>query len=219
MALFLETDARTPRGEGARRARIRHSPNSSFVMISSCATLELFVVEIDHVRGSWEDGEMTSHKGGCLCGGIRYEALAEPSRVTVCHCRFCQKATGSAYMVEPIFDADHFALLSGEPEIYDQVSEGSGKIVHIHFCPSCGTKLWLSFERFPDAVGVYAGTFDDPCWFSIAPAISKHIFLGVARPDTVIPEGMPTFIEHATTNDGTPQEATVFDTCQQIGSR
>ncbi|MEI8179590.1 GFA family protein [Aestuariivirga sp.] len=161
---------------------------------------------------------MTKQDGGCLCRKVRYAALNEPEMVAVCHCRFCQRATGSAYMVEPIFNKDDFTLLSGTPRIYDQRSAGSGKIVHIHFCADCGTKLWLSFERFQDVVGVYAGTFDDPCWFSILPQSSKHIFLGVARHDTVIPAGLPTFIEHAMSNDGTPQPATVFEQHQQMGS-
>ncbi len=160
---------------------------------------------------------MTRNEGGCLCGDVRYATLAMPSRVTVCHCRFCQKATGSAYMVEPIFGANDFVVLAGSPRIYDQVSAGSGKVVHVHFCADCGTKLWLSFEQFPDAVGIYAGTFDDPCWFPIGPATSKHIYVGVARRDTAIPAGLPTFVEHATAKDGTPQEATVFETCHQIG--
>ncbi|MBW0158946.1 GFA family protein [Sinorhodobacter sp. B57] len=160
---------------------------------------------------------MTRHEGGCLCGAVRYATLAMPSRVTVCHCRFCQRATGSAYMVEPIFDERDLVVLSGAPKIYDQVSAGSGKVVHVHFCPDCGTKLWLSFERFPGAVGIYAGTFDDPCWFPLAPESSKHIFLGAARPDTIVPAGVPTFTEHATTNDGTPQQATIFETCRRTG--
>jgi hypothetical protein len=122
-------------------------------------------------------------------------------------------------MVEPIFAADAFALLKGAPRTYAKVSAGSGKQVHIHFCPDCGTKLWLSFERFPDAVGVYAGTFDDPGWFPIEPDTSKHIFLGEARSDTIIPAGLPTFVEHATANDGTPQTPTVFQTCHRIGAR
>jgi len=42
------------------------------------------------------------HEGGCLCGEIRYETMAEPVRVTICHCTFCQRLTGSAYLVEPI---------------------------------------------------------------------------------------------------------------------
>ncbi|EDP65192.1 hypothetical protein BAL199_01559 [alpha proteobacterium BAL199] len=121
-------------------------------------------------------------------------------------------------MVEPIFGNDDFVLLTGSPKTFDQVSGGSGKVVHVHFCGDCGTKLWLSFERFPDAVGVYAGTFDDPCWFSVDHSTSKHIFLGVARSDTIIPAGLPTFVEHATTNGGAPQETKVFEAHHQIGS-
>jgi len=161
---------------------------------------------------------MSKNEGGCLCGRVRYATLAMPDRVTVCHCRFCQRATGSAYMVEPIFGKGDFTLLEGSPRTFDQMSEGSGKTVHIHFCGDCGTRLWLSFDRFPDAIGIYAGTFDDPCWFPIDPASSKHIFLGAARSDTVIPAGLPTFVEHATTNDGIAQQATIFETHHKIGS-
>lgn len=120
-------------------------------------------------------------------------------------------------MVEPIFSKDDLVLRSGEAAVYDQVSEGSGKVVHVHFCKDCGTKLWLSFERFPDAVGVYAGTFDDPGWFPILPETSKHIFLNFARRDTVVPAGIPTFAEHATQNDGTPNTPMVFDAPHVIG--
>lgn len=160
---------------------------------------------------------MDHHQGGCLCGRIRFETTGAPDRVTVCHCRFCQRATGSAYMVEPIFARTALVLKAGTPAVHDQVSAGSGKIVHVHFCRDCGTRLWLSFERFPDAVGIYAGAFDDPCWFEIDPAVSKHIFLSVARTDTVIPANIPTFAEHTLAPDGTPQPATVFDLPHRIG--
>jgi hypothetical protein len=36
-------------------------------------------------------------KGGCLCGAVRYTAEADPTSATVCHCRDCQKFTGSAF--------------------------------------------------------------------------------------------------------------------------
>lgn len=160
---------------------------------------------------------MTEHHGGCLCGNIRYATRGDPLRVTICHCRYCQRATGSAYMVEPIFDAAALTVLAGEPKVYTQRSAGSGQAVHLHFCPDCGTRLWLSFERFPGAVGVYAGTFDDPCWFEIGPGNAKHIFLGVARGDTVVPPGVPTFAGHAMTAEGAPLEATVFEDFVKIG--
>jgi hypothetical protein len=83
-------------------------------------------------------------------------------------------------------------------------------IVHVHFCENCGTKVNLSFERFPDVVGVYGGTFDNPNWFERSPANSKHIFLDVAQHGTIIPAGFDTFKQHAITNDGTPIPSSVF---------
>ncbi|SFR65089.1 GFA family protein [Litoreibacter janthinus] len=162
---------------------------------------------------------MTKAEGGCLCGALRYGVTAAPSRVTICHCKFCQRATGSAYLVEPVFSGDEFSMLKGTPKTYTHISEGSGKSVHVHFCDACGTTLYLSFERFAGAVGVYAGTFDDPNWFDLTPENSKHIFLGVAQRGSVIPAGVNTFVEHATLTDGTPVEPTVFETPQVIDKR
>jgi hypothetical protein len=160
-----------------------------------------------------------AHEGRCLCGALRYEARAEPLRVTICHCRFCQRATGSAYMVEPIFRCDDLAVTQGKPSTFDLRSEGSGKIVHIHFCSTCGTKLYLTFERFPEICGVYAGTFDNPNWFEIAPENAKHIFIDVARHDTILPPGMNAFSEHSITREGAPNEPRCFDRPTRIIDR
>ena len=162
---------------------------------------------------------MAGADGGCLCGGMRYRVQSPPSRITICHCRFCQRATGGAYLVEPIFDRAAFALTQGEPKVYRHLSEGSGKQVDIHFCDNCGTKLFLGFERFPDVVGVYGGTFDDPDWYERNPQNTKQIFLGVAQRGTVIPAGVNTFEEHAIARDGAPVEPTVFAEPTIIGSR
>jgi len=153
---------------------------------------------------------MSAHEGGCLCGHIRYSVKTEPMRVTICHCRFCQRATGSAFLVEPIFGKSDFSLTAGEPTIYQHRSEGSGKIVNVHFCARCGTKLFLSFERFSEVVGVYGGTFDDPDWFERSARNSRHIFLSVAQRGTVIPAGIDCYDQHTTTNDGQPIKSTVF---------
>jgi hypothetical protein len=150
------------------------------------------------------------HEGGCLCGGLRYRTTAEPIRVTICHCRFCQRSTGSAYLIEPIFARSEFEILRGAPNEFAHRSEGSGKQVFVNFCGTCGTKIFLGFERWPDFVGVYAGTFDDPNWFAIRAENAKHIFLDSARAGTIVPSGIGTFRRHATENDGTPNEATVF---------
>jgi hypothetical protein len=162
---------------------------------------------------------MSFNQGGCLCGAIRYATQAEPMRVTYCHCKFCQRATGSAYMVEPIFHKSSIGIISGKPATYTQASEGSGKQVTINFCSTCGTKLFLGFERFPDVVGLYAGTFDDPNWFERTPERSRHIFLGSAQEGTVIPAGIRSYFEHSMRNDGTPTEPTTFERPHTIFQR
>ncbi len=160
---------------------------------------------------------MSAQEGGCLCGAIRYAAKAQPVRLTICHCRFCQRATGSAYMVEPIFRKTDFEVISGQPKVYQQRSQGSGKRVDVHFCADCGTKLYLAFERFPDVVGVYAGTFDNPNWFERSDENSKHIFLSAAQHGTVIPAGVAGFQAHMITNDGKPIEPHVFGDHYVVG--
>lgn len=152
-----------------------------------------------------------------MCGGLRYETLAEPARVTFCHCRFCQRATGSAFMVEPLFRVEDLRITKGSPSIYELQSSGSGKKVRIHFCNKCGTKLYLEFERFTDCYGVYAGTFDDPDWFEVRPDNSKQIFIDVARPDTILHAHMASFREHARLNDGTPLPSETFDEPRLVG--
>ncbi len=154
---------------------------------------------------------MPTHEGGCLCKAVRFATTANPVRVTICYCTFCQVATGSIGMVEPIFSKADFRVLKGKPTTFDMPSRGSGKRISINFCATCGTKIFLAFERFEDAYGLYAGTFDDPNWFDRSPANAKHIFTGVAQKGTIIPPGYNTFVEHAWLNDGTPVAPTVFE--------
>jgi hypothetical protein len=61
--------------------------------------------------------------GGCLCGQIAYEVKAGPLRVIFCHCKFCQKTSGSAYVIEPIFNESDFSLLKGNLSIFREEVE------------------------------------------------------------------------------------------------
>jgi len=161
---------------------------------------------------------MVNNEGGCLCGAVRYAAKAQPIRVTFCHCKFCQRATGSAYFVEPVFQRGDFEVTQGAPKTYDHRSEGSGKVLTINFCATCGTKLFLDLERFPDVVGVYGGTFDDPNWFERPAGICKHIFLDSAQHGTVVPAGVKTFGQYSMLQDGTQVEPVIFEEACLIGA-
>jgi hypothetical protein len=114
-------------------------------------------------------------------------------------------------MVEPIFSLGDLEVAVGKPEIYELRSTGSGQAVRVHFCANCGTKLFLTFDRFPTACGIYAGTYDDPHWFDIEPATAKHIFVSAARPDSIVPAGLAVFAEHAMSNDGKLHQPVILD--------
>ena len=153
---------------------------------------------------------MTDQPGGCLCGALRFHVTAAPLWVTACFCHFCQRATGGQGMVEPIFERSAFSVRTGRPRVYTHVSEGSGKEVHLHFCATCGGKTHLTFQRWPDRLGVYAGSFDDPGWFDFTPDNSKYIFLDSATRGTLVPAGFKTYRQHAATPEGAPLEPEVL---------
>ena len=119
--------------------------------------------------------------GHCLCGEIEFGVEGQPNDVINCHCNFCQRAISSAYLVETIFDRDKFHLLRGQPQVYDHVSEGSGKVIHIRFRGACGTKTHMLFDRFPASVGVFSGTFAKKTGLS-EPAKTHCISISVLHP-------------------------------------
>lgn len=114
--------------------------------------------------------------GRCACGTIRYTPEADPIVMVNCHCRDCQRNTGTAYaaiMVVPAASAN----LTGEPRYFRTIGE-AGKWVDRGFCPNCGSPVTLKLERFPDAVGFHAASLDDPKQY--APAMD--IFTASAQP-------------------------------------
>jgi hypothetical protein len=140
------------------------------------------------------------HQGGCLCGTVRYQTVGRPERTTICHCTFCQRLTGSAFLVEPVFSTSQVQIERGSAATYDHRSAAHGRTLHVHFCPKCGTHLSLLFERFPGFQGICGGTYDDPHWFKP----DRHIFTETAAPWMVFAPGAPCFAQHAIHEDGTP---------------
>jgi hypothetical protein len=78
--------------------------------------------------------------GGCICGAVRYECLAEPVVSGFCHCRDCQRETGSAFGTT-LFVPRNAVTIVGEVKYYDGKGD-SGNIVSRGFCPTCGARLW-----------------------------------------------------------------------------
>jgi hypothetical protein len=150
------------------------------------------------------------HQGGCLCGEVRYRATAKPVRVTICHCTFCQRLTGSAYLVEPIFMREHVVFEGRPTATYDHRSDSSQQRVTLHFCGRCATTLYLDLERFPAILGLCGGTFDDPNWFDRGADNCRHIFTHSAQNGVTLPSGYRLYDKHAMQLDGTPNQPYVL---------
>lgn len=105
--------------------------------------------------------------GGCLCGAIRYESSAEPVFSINCHCRDCQRTTGTAYAPVLAVPKDAVEITQGEPTYYT-VTADSGETVSRGFCPECGAGIFSKLSANPDMMGLKAASLDDPSWFKPA---------------------------------------------------
>lgn len=137
-------------------------------------------------------------EGGCLCGKVRFTVNGEPVRTFACHCRFCQRVTGSAFYAESIFPMEAVRFNDGERRRYEHRSDSSGKRVYVHFCPSCGSTLGLTFERWPDVHGISRGCLDDPD----AVQVTSHIWTRSAQTGVVLPADVDCFAEARASLDG-----------------
>lgn len=138
------------------------------------------------------------NEGGCVCGAVRYATTGEPLRVTVCHCTWCQRRTGTAFAVEPVFEEAQVTL-EGELKRYRHVSDESGRWLDQHFCPACGTNIGLTLEWRPGVRIIDAGTFDDPSWIRADRHRFRHIFLRSAQAWSEVPDGVEKFEAHFAT--------------------
>jgi hypothetical protein len=101
-------------------------------------------------------------EGGCLCGKVRYSADAEPAFVGVCHCKNCQKGTGTAFAIVVALPTP---ALNVQGTLQTFTGRGdSGKATYRRFCPECGSTLIDEAEVMPNVTMIMAGTLDDASW-------------------------------------------------------
>ncbi|MGJ3648817.1 GFA family protein [Sphingomonas sp. GlSt437] len=78
----------------------------------------------------------------------------------MCHCRDCQRRTGSLFSIAAFFARDDVVTAGGNA-VFERPS-ASGHPVAFHFCPACGTSLWWEARRLPELIGIAVGAFADP---------------------------------------------------------
>jgi hypothetical protein len=128
-------------------------------------------------------------EGGCACGTLRYKLTADPLIVHACHCRDCQRLTGSAFVTNIWIERKFVEAGSAVPKSF-RLTAGSGKQHEVFFCDRCGTYLWSKYYASPgDTLLVRVGTLDHP--EAIRPDV--HIFTRSKLPWLDLPKNVPAF--------------------------
>jgi hypothetical protein len=124
-------------------------------------------------------------EGGCECGQIRYRLATAPIFVNCCHCRQCQRLSGSAFAVNAMIEADRVALI-GDADAASGLERRHGAI----HCSACNTLLWAFHPMFGENIlFVRAGTLDES---ELLPP-DAHFFTRSKHPWINLPEGVPCF--------------------------
>ena len=126
--------------------------------------------------------------GGCACGAIRYECVAAPLRMVNCHCRDCQRASGSGYSATIIMSAASVRMLSGKCKEHQTLVE-NGNFAKRAFCGDCGTPLFAASSARPEFLGVKAASLDDAGWF----APEADVWIDSAQPWDHMDPDIPKF--------------------------
>jgi hypothetical protein len=119
---------------------------------------------------------MANATGGCLFGRVRYTVTGGPVFSGLCHCRNCQRYTGSTFEAVAGYPAGAVSV-QGELKTYQDTGD-SGRPVYRRFCPNCGSGVLAEAEIMPDLVMVLVGTLDDASKYQPA----MEIYCGSAQP-------------------------------------
>ncbi|MBI1779448.1 MAG: GFA family protein [Proteobacteria bacterium] len=130
----------------------------------------------------------TNLEGGCACGTVRYRLRSHPMFVNCCHCRDCQRQTGSGFVINALIETDRIEMLSGEPRPV-RVPTESGRPHDVFRCPQCQTALWSDYGGRPQLRFVRVGTLDDPG--ALPPDV--HIFTRSKLSWVRLPPNAPAF--------------------------
>ena len=130
-----------------------------------------------------------SAEGGCSCGKVRYRMNNSPLFVNCCHCRWCQRETGSAFALNAALESSELELLSGETERVELSSE-SGKGQAVIRCPDCKIAVWSHYASAGDATSlIRVGSLDNP---DLLPP-DVHIYTESRQPWVQSSDGKPEF--------------------------
>ena len=109
----------------------------------------------------------TGLTGGCACGNVRYECSERPLVQMICHCRDCQRASGSAFAASLVVPSDRLQLFETSLRFFEMNAE-SGNTKQGGFCKDCGSPILAKLPGAPLVTFLTASSLDEPSDFSPA---------------------------------------------------
>jgi len=142
-------------------------------------------------------------EGGCACRHVRYRMMTRPLFVHCCHCRWCQRETGSAFALNALIETDRVVVLGGDLDVVPTPSQ-SGKGQRIVRCSKCRVALWSHYAGGGEAIRfVRVGTLDAP--EHVPPDI--HIYTSSKQPWVALPANVPAMPEYYRRSAYWPKES------------
>lgn len=138
--------------------------------------------------------------GRCTCGTIRYRLTSDPIFVHCCHCRWCQRETGTAFVLNAMIEADRLEILDGTP-VANKIPSASGQGQIVTRCPDCKVALWSNYGP-PALRFVRVGTLENPD--ACPPDV--HIYTSSKQPWVILPGDVPAFTEFYRRSEVWPQD-------------
>jgi hypothetical protein len=132
-----------------------------------------------------DSSKMMTRTGQCSCGAIKFTVSGPPINVRACHCRDCQRVTGSAFFVRALFPKSQVKI-SGKPAGFHSSDD-----VTREFCPHCGSHIFVERKSRPDAIAIALGTFDN--LEGISP--TEHFWVSDRQPWVSIPDKVSQYEE------------------------
>ena len=124
------------------------------------------------------------YTGGCQCGSVRYVVTTEPIRLLACHCKECQRQSGSAFgMSMPVKKTS--LTVTGRTKQFTRGADSGNEVTGV-FCPECGVRIYHVLKSAPDVASIKPGTLDDTSWLRPSSFIWMRSAQGwVSVPDDV----------------------------------
>ena len=124
------------------------------------------------------------HTGGCQCGSVRYTLTGEPLRLIACHCKECQRQSGSAFGMSMLVKRDQWTV-TGATKQFTRIADSGNPNTGV-FCPECGVRIYHIPGYADDLVVLKPGTLDDTTW--LRPA--WFMWMKSAQGWFAVPEGV-----------------------------